>query len=113
MDPRGIIQCTQQNVLVAHHEDLKLLDVVHQELPEARGQHVLGLLVATITNVWHQHLTLKPPADPVVNTPGLTPAFLKAERQRRYIEPQLGSMFLLTTLLEGDECPLPPCKCNV
>lgn len=67
----------QQNLLVAHHEDLELLDVVHQELPEARGQHVLGLLVATITDVGHQHLTLKPPADSVVNTPGLTPAFLE------------------------------------
>ena len=58
---------------------------------------MLGLLVATITNVWHQHLTLKPPADPVVNTPGLTPAFLEAERQRR-LQDVTGSMFLLTIL---------------
>lgn len=47
-----------------------------QEFLEARGQHVLGLLVATITNVGHQHLTLEPPADPVVNTSGLTPVSL-------------------------------------
>ena len=70
-----------KNVLVAHHEDLKLLDVVHQELPEARGKHVLGLLVATITDVGHQHLTLEPPADPVVNTSGFTPAFLEGKGQ--------------------------------
>lgn len=47
-----------------------------EELLEASGQHVFGLLVATITNVGHQHLTLEPPADPVVNTSGFTPVFL-------------------------------------
>lgn len=65
------------SLLVAHHQDLELLDIVDQELLEASGQHVLGLLVATITNVGHQHLTLEPPADPVVNTSGLTPVFLQ------------------------------------
>ncbi len=64
------------NLLVAHHQDLKLLNIVHQELLEASRQHVLSLLVATITNVGHQHLTLEPPADPVVNTSGLAPVFL-------------------------------------
>lgn len=62
--------------LVGHHQDLKLLDIVDQELLEARGQHVLGLLVATVTDVGHQHLTLEPPADPVVDTSGLTPVSL-------------------------------------
>lgn len=65
------------NLLVTHHQDLELLDIVHQELLEAVGQHVLGLLVATVTDVGHQHLTLEPPADPVVNTSGLTPVFLR------------------------------------
>lgn len=64
------------HLLVGHHQNLKLLDIVDQELLEATGQHVLGLLVATITNVGHQHLTLEPPADPVVNTSGLTPVSL-------------------------------------
>lgn len=64
------------NLLVAHHQDLELLDIVDQELLETRGQQVLSLLVATITNVGHQHLALEPPADPVVNTSGLTPIFL-------------------------------------
>lgn len=67
----------KQNLLVTHHQDLKLLDIVHQKLLEASWQHVLCLLVATITDVWHQHLTLEPPADPVVNTSGLTPVFLQ------------------------------------
>lgn len=48
-----------------------------KELLEASGQHVLGLLVATITNVWHQHLALESPANPVVNTSGLPPVFLE------------------------------------
>lgn len=64
------------NLLVAHQKDLELLDIVHQELLETSWQHELGLLVATITDVGHQHLALEPPADPVVNTSGLTPVFL-------------------------------------
>lgn len=71
------------NLLVTHHQDLELLDIVHKELLEASGQHVLGLLVATITNVGHQHLTLEPPADPVVNTSGFTPVFLLKKRYLR------------------------------
>lgn len=75
--------CTQtHNLLVTHHQDLELLDIVHQELLEAGGQHVLGLLVATITDIGHQHLTLEPPADPVVNTSGLTPVFLLGDIQK-------------------------------
>lgn len=49
---------------------------MNQELLEASGQHVLGLLVATITNVGHQHLALETPAYPVVNTSGFAPVFL-------------------------------------
>ena len=69
----------QNNLLVAHHQNFKLLDVVHKELLETTWQHVFRLVVATITDVWHQHLTLEPPADSVVNTPGFTPVFLKGE----------------------------------
>lgn len=64
------------NLLVAHQKDLEFLDIVHQELLETSWQHELGLFVATITDVGHQHLALEPPADPVVNTSGLTPVFL-------------------------------------
>lgn len=67
----------QQNLLVAHHEDLELLDVVHQELPEAGGQHVFGLLVAAVTDVGHQHLALEAPPHPVVDTTGFTPVLLQ------------------------------------
>ena len=64
-----------------HHQNFEFFDIVDEELPESGGQHVLGLLVATITNVWPQHLTLESPADPVVNTPGLPPVFLKESQQ--------------------------------
>lgn len=58
---------------VAHQQHLKLLDVVDQELPEAAGQHVLGFLVAPITDVGHQDLALESSAHPVVNASGLPP----------------------------------------
>lgn len=57
---------------------------MHQELLEASWQHVLGLFVATITDVGHQHLTLEPPADPVVNTSGLTPVFLLGDTEKMF-----------------------------
>lgn len=63
-------------LLVAHQEDFKLFDVVHEELLEARRQHVFGLLVATITDIGHQHLAFEAPADPVINTSWLPPVAL-------------------------------------
>ena len=54
------------NSLVAHQQHLKLLDVVDQELPEAAGQHVLGFLVAPITDVGHQDLALESLMHPVI-----------------------------------------------
>ena len=64
-------------LLVAHQQHLKLLDVVDQELPEAAGQHVLGFLVAPITDVGHQDLALESSAHPVVNASGFPPVPLK------------------------------------
>ena len=58
-------------LLVAHQQHLKLLDVVDQELLEAAGQHVLGFLVAPLTDVGHQDLALESSAHPVVNASGL------------------------------------------
>ena len=65
------------NSLVAHQQHLKLLDVVDQELPEAAGQHVLGFLVAPVTDVGHQDLALESSAHPVVNASGFPPVPLK------------------------------------
>lgn len=65
------------DLLVAHHEHFQLLDVVDQELSESRGQHVLRLLVAPITDVGHQNLTLEPPANSVIDTSWFPPVALK------------------------------------
>jgi hypothetical protein len=46
---------------------------VDENLSEANGQHVLGGLCRTITNVWHLIHALEAPAHPVVDTLGLTP----------------------------------------
>lgn len=63
-------------LLVAHHKDFKFLDVFDQELPEPSGKHVFSLLAASITDVGHQHLALEASSHSVVNTSGLSPAFL-------------------------------------
>ena len=61
---------------VAHQQHLQLLDIVDQELAEAAGQHVLGFLVAPITDVGHQDLALEPSPHPVVNASGFPPVSL-------------------------------------
>lgn len=88
-DPDGQLGCSFHNGLavlggdvvsnlstvrfVAHQQHLKLLDVVDQELPEAAGQHVLGFLVTSVTDVGHQDLALESSAYPVVNASGFPP----------------------------------------
>lgn len=62
---------------VLHHQDLQLLNIVYEDLAEAGGQHVTGLLVASVTDVGHQVLALETPAHSVVDTLGLTPVALQ------------------------------------
>ena len=76
-------QAGPADLLVAHHEHLQLFDVVDQELPEPRGQHVLCLLIAAVANVGHQDLALEPPANSVINTSRFTPVALK--KRRKYL----------------------------
>ena len=62
---------------VLHHQHLQLLDVVDEELLEARGHHMTGTLGGSITDVGHQVLALEAPADTIVNTLGLAPVLLQ------------------------------------
>lgn len=74
------------NSLVAHHQDFQLFDIVDQKLLEAGWQNELGLFVATITNVGHQHLALEPSADPVVDSSGLAPVLLQKEIKNEHLQ---------------------------
>ena len=49
------------------------LNVVDEDLPEAVGEHVLGGLGGTVTDVWHQIHALETATHSVVNTLGLAP----------------------------------------
>ena len=59
------------------HCILTYLDVVNEELFESIRTGVPGLLGSTITDVWHQVLTLEPSSHPVVNTLWSPPVFLQ------------------------------------
>ena len=48
-----------------------------EDLPEAGGQHVSGVLGGSVPDVGHLVLSLEPPPDPVVNTFGLPPVPLE------------------------------------
>lgn len=52
---------------------------MHQDFPETRREHMLGLAIRTVTDVGHQVLALEAPADPVVDTLGLPPVALQAD----------------------------------
>ena len=80
------------NSLVAHQQHLKLLDVVDQELPEAAGQHVLGFLVAPVTDVGHQDLALESSAHPVVNASGFPPVPLKIKKHTRLVSVKMPTL---------------------
>lgn len=58
---------------------LQLLDMVDQKLLGATGQHVFCFLVAPITNVEHQDLTIESSLHPIVNTSGFLPVMLNID----------------------------------
>ena len=61
------------------------LHIVDKNLDETIRADVLALLVATITDVWHQELTLVSTTDAVVNTLWLSPAWLRQNRSVNYL----------------------------
>jgi hypothetical protein len=56
-------------------------DIVHKKLLEAIGTDVLGLLVGSVSDIWHQKLSLKFPPHSVINTLGPTPVWLTIKRK--------------------------------
>lgn len=63
-------------------------DVVHKEFFEAIRKHMFGLFCRTVTNIWHQILSLESPPHTVINTFRFTPVWLQ---------------FLVTIWLMSDE----------
>jgi len=79
---------------VEHEEKLQIGNIVHDELFEAIGQHVPGLLVGTVTNVWHQHLSLELTADTGINTLWPPPAFRYAHERIGLVALELVGLLL-------------------
>merc|ERR1711974_187005 len=68
---------------VLYQQHLQVRHVVHQELLEAVGANMLGLLVAAVADVGHLVLPLETPADAVVDPLGLPPVGLDAKEVGR------------------------------
>ena len=68
--------------LVGHHQDFQLLDVVDEDLLEARGQHVPRVGGATVTNVGHLVHSLELPPHSVVNTLRIIGQYQNTQTQR-------------------------------
>ena len=64
---------------VTYQQHFQLLDIVDQELAEAAGQHVLGFLVAPVSNAGHQDLALESCLHPVVSASGFLPVSLNID----------------------------------
>ena len=61
---------------VVHHEQVKVGDVVHDELEETVGEEVAGLLVGPVADGGVGGKALELPAEAAVDTPGLPPRLL-------------------------------------
>ena len=59
-----------------HHKEVKVGDVVHDELEETVGKEVAGLLVGPVAHVGVGGKTLELPAEAAINTTGLPPRLL-------------------------------------
>ncbi len=62
---------------VVHHEELKVVDVVDDELSKTIGEHVLGELVGTETDSGHLGGATVSTSAATINTLGLTPVLLR------------------------------------
>eukprot|EP00043_Microstomoeca_roanoka_P028092 m.16863 g.16863 ORF g.16863 m.16863 type:complete len:105 (-) comp8168_c0_seq1:104-418(-) len=65
-------------VTVVHQQNIKLLNVVNEELLEAIGHHEAGLLVVTEANLDVLLETLEASAEASVNTMWFPPSLLQA-----------------------------------
>ena len=61
---------------VMHHQKLQILHVVHNELVQSVGEHMLGGSVGTVTDVGHQSGTSEATSAASINTLGLSPVLL-------------------------------------
>ena len=62
---------------VMHHQKLQILHVVHNELVQSVGEHMLGGSVGTVTDVGHQSGTSEATSAASINTLGLSPMLLQ------------------------------------
>ena len=62
---------------VVHHEELKVVNVVDDELSETIGEHVLGELVGTETDSGHLGGATVSTSAATIDTLGLTPVLLR------------------------------------
>jgi len=74
---------------VLHQQNFQVGHVVHQKFLEAIGTHVLGFLVASVTDIGHFVLALEATANSVVNTLGFSPVGLDAEEVDRLMSDEL------------------------
>ena len=70
---------------VVHEEELDVLGVVDEESLVAGGHHVAGLLVGTVTDGGHGHLSLEAATDGIINTLGLAPRLTNAHKAVRLV----------------------------
>lgn len=75
--PGGHIVCNLSTVSpVVHHQQFKLLSIVHNKFLETIRKIMAGLLVWPITNVGHQSASLELSTDSRINTLGSAPVCL-------------------------------------
>lgn len=86
-----------------HHEKVKVGDVVDDELVEAVGEQVLGLLVGPVADVGVRGKTLELAPEAAINTTGLPPRLLLSRGGNRRGEVSAGAR----EIEQGEKIPEP------
>jgi len=74
---------------VLHQQHLQVRHVVNQKFLETIRTDVLGVLIASVTNIWHFVLALEASSHSVVNTLWFPPVGLHAEEVNRLMSDEL------------------------
>lgn len=68
----GVVDLSAES-LVVHEEHVEVLDLSHDHLAVAAGQHVAGSLLRAVADSGHLHGATEAPSDTVIDTLGLSP----------------------------------------
>lgn len=103
---RNIVSNLSSVRLSVHQQNIQVLDIVDNKNLVAGWDHMSGLLVRTVTNLWHRDGAPESSSDTGVNTLRLSPALADTHKSVRLVSLELLVMLLdnLGSWNRGSHC---------